>query len=111
MLSVSAENDGDIAQSVVNEDGTAYSTYAPSNVATGNDLTGCEFTEGLSVQNAPSFVTASLTGTKMCLATSFAMRPTLFASRATARADLTAQPILQKCLAIFHTTASLKSSC
>ena len=59
--------DGDIAQSVVNEDGTAYSTYAPNNAWSGNDITGCEFTEGLSVQNATSFVNASLTGTKNVL--------------------------------------------
>ncbi|MGN0114416.1 MAG: dockerin type I domain-containing protein, partial [Acutalibacteraceae bacterium] len=46
------------------EDGTAYSTYAPNDAGTGNYITGYDFTQGLSVANAPSFVTASLTGTK-----------------------------------------------
>ncbi|MGN0114415.1 MAG: hypothetical protein ACI396_03740, partial [Acutalibacteraceae bacterium] len=55
--------DGDYGQSMVNEDGTAYSTFAPNNAWSGGKLTGHEHSDGLSVETAPSFVTASLTGT------------------------------------------------
>ena len=55
--------DGNYGQSMVNEDGTAYSTFAPNNAWSGGKLTGHEHSDGLSVETAPYFVTASLTGT------------------------------------------------
>ena len=67
--------DGDFGQSMVNEDGTVYSTYAPNNAWSGGKLTGYEHTDGLSLETAPSFVTASLTGTTNVLGNELVYAP------------------------------------
>lgn len=53
--------DGKYAQSVANEDGTAYSTYGPNSAGAGKSISGQNFTEGLSVSSAPSLSPDSLT--------------------------------------------------
>lgn len=54
--------DGKYSESVANPDGTAYATYGPNNAWAGSNLTGYEYSQGLSVDTAYSFVGDSLTG-------------------------------------------------